>query len=357
LVGGTKQRGWQRPEHSGTAQALLKRLLRRVSSKNLHFDSWPAFRLGSVNSLRYAPRMSASAVDFRSWEIPRLATFHDGPGGLVYLRVATPLANAELFLQGAHITRFQPAGIAPVLFLSSASQFAPGKPIRGGVPVVFPWFGGRAGHPEAPAHGFARTLPWQIETLSSTDWRTVSVVLRLEASATTRELWPHDFVLRHHVTIGTQLEMMLEVENTSSTPFQFEEALHTYLVSDVRTIAVTGLADTAYIDKVDGVERKQQDSAPVRILRETDRVYLNTRTACQFDDPDLGRRIVVTKTGSDTTVLWNPWIAKAKAMTDFGDHEWPGMVCIETANAADNAINLAPGATHRMTATIAVERL
>ena len=242
--------------------------------------------------------------------------------------------------------------------MSAASHFARAKPIRGGVPVIFPWFGGRAGHPEAPAHGFARTLPWQIEALSSSDGRTVSVVLRLEGNDTTRALWPHDFVLRHRVSIGAQLEMMLEVQNISSAPFQFEEALHTYLaVSDVRTIAVTGLADTTYLDKVDSAQRKQQDSAPVRIIGETDRVYLNTRAACQFDDPGLQRRIVVTKTGSDTTVLWNPWIAKAKAMADFGNDEWSEMVCIETANAADNAITLAPGATHRMTATIAVERL
>jgi D-hexose-6-phosphate mutarotase len=347
-----------KPERSGTAQMPLKRGPRRVSSKNPQFDLEPAFKLGQVNSLRYAPRMSASAADFRAWEIPRLATFHDEPGGLVCLRVATPLASAELFLHGAHLTRFQPEGTAPVLFLSSASHFTPNKPIRGGVPVIFPWFGGRAGHSEAPAHGFARTLPWQIEALSSADWHTVSVVLRLEASDATRALWPHDFVLRHRVNIGSQLEMILEVENTSSAPFQFEEALHTYLaVSDVRTIALTGLADTAYLDKVDGAQRKQQDSAPVRIVGETDRVYLNTRAACQFEDPGDRRRIIVTKTGSDTTVLWNPWIAKAKAMADFGDDEWPGMVCIETANAADNAITLAPAATHRMTATFAIERL
>jgi D-hexose-6-phosphate mutarotase len=302
--------------------------------------------------------MSASSSDFRSWEIPRLATFHDGPGGLVCLRVTTPLARAELFLHGAHVTRFQPAGTAPALFLSSASHFAPDKPIRGGVPVIFPWFGARAGHSEAPAHGFARTLPWQIEALSSADWHTVSVVFRLESNDTTRELWPYDFVLRHRVNIGKQLEMMLEVENTSSEPFHFEEALHTYLaVSDVRTLGVIGLAETAYLDKVDGAQRKRQDSAPVRLVGETDRVYLDTRAACHFDDPGLTRRIIVAKTGSETTVLWNPWIAKAKAMADFGDDEWPGMVCIETANAADNVIDLASGATHRMKATVSVESL
>jgi glucose-6-phosphate 1-epimerase len=302
--------------------------------------------------------MPVSAADFRSWEIPRLATFHDGPGGLVCLRVTTPLARAELFLHGAHVTRFQPIATAEVLFLSAASHFASGKPIRGGVPVIFPWFGSRAGQAEAPAHGFARTLPWQIESLSSADWRTVSVVLSLAANDMTRVLWPHDFVLRHHVNIGSQLEMVLEVENPSSAPFQFEEALHTYLaVSDVRTISVTGLEDTTYLDKVDDAKHKQQDATPIRLVGETDRVYLNTRATCQLDDAAFARRVSVTKTGSDTTVVWNPWTNKAKSMADFGDNEWLGMVCIETANASDNAITLAPGATHRMTATVAVDRL
>ena len=57
---------------------------------------------------------------------------------------------------------------------------------------------------------------------------------------------------------------------------------------------------------------------------------------------------------SASTVVWNPWTAKAKAMADFGDDEWPGMLCIETANAADNTVTLAPGARHTMRATVAV---
>jgi glucose-6-phosphate 1-epimerase len=42
-------------------------------------------------------------------------------------------------------------------------------------------------------------------------------------------------------------------------------------------------------------------------------------------------------------------------MADFGDDEWPGMICIETANAADNAVTVPPHASHTMTATISVE--
>lgn len=297
--------------------------------------------------------MPASAADFQHWEIPHRATFEDAPGGLVRLRVSTPLCEAEVYLHGAHVSRFQLVGGEPLLFLSAASHFAPGKPIRGGVPVIFPWFGPRAGGPDSPAHGFARTLPWDVEALAADDLGTVSLILRLAADETTRAHWPHDFVLRHKITLGAQLDMQLEVENTSGEPFQYEEALHTYLsVADVREAGITGLEDAAYLDKVDALMRKRQTAGPIRITGETDRVYLNTRTTCVLNDPKLERRITVEKSGSDTTVVWNPWIAKAKAMADFGDDEWPAMMCIETANVGESGITLAPGAVHTMRATI-----
>ena len=297
--------------------------------------------------------MNPSASDFRRWEIPGVVTFSDTPGGLVRIDITTALSKAEVYLQGAHVTLFQPAGSGPLLFLSARSHFSPGKPIRGGVPVIFPWFGPHPSNAKLPAHGFARTLPWEVESLACDDGATVHLVLALAAGDATRLLWPHDFILRHHIVIGAQLGMALEVTNTSAQPFSFEEALHTYLaVSDVRQVAVTGLGETPYLDKVDAARLKLQDAAPIRITGETDRVYLNTRTTCTVADPGMGRSIHVEKSGSETTVLWNPWTAKAAAMADFGDDEWPGMICIETANAAENAVTLAPGASHTMRATV-----
>jgi len=295
--------------------------------------------------------------DLRRWEIPEVAHFHEGPDGLVFLEIQTPLATARVFLQGAHVTHFQPANERPVLFMSGSSIYATGKPIRGGVPVIFPWFGPRAGFPDAPAHGFARVRPWHVEQLFQASSGEVTLVLRLDSDERTRAEWPHDFILRHTITVGTTLNMALSVENRSSEPFAFEEALHTYLVvEDVREVSITGLSGTDYLDKVDSFRRKTQDPTPIRITGETDRVYLNTETTCVADDPKAQRRLRVEKKGSATTVVWNPWIAKAAALPDFGNDEWPGMLCIETANAAENAVTLAPGDTHEMSARIAVER-
>jgi glucose-6-phosphate 1-epimerase len=149
--------------------------------------------------------------------------------------------------------------------------------------------------------------------------------------------------------------MTFEVENRDATPFTYEAALHTYFhVSDAREVEVTGLEGVEFIDKVDAGTRKQQGAEPLRFTGETDRVFVQTTAPVTLHDPGMKRRIVVEKTGSLTTVVWNPWIAKSAAMADFGDDEWPGMVCIETANAGENAVTLAPGAVHLMSTLISV---
>lgn len=142
--------------------------------------------------------------------------------------------QGHVYLHGAHVTHYRPAGQRPLLFLSERSRFATGKAIRGGVPVIFPWFGARAGHSEAPDHGFARTREWAVESVEPASDGSVAVTLALEADDATRPTWPHEFRVRHRVVFGERLEMTLEVENRSGHAFDFEEALHTYvLVGDV----------------------------------------------------------------------------------------------------------------------------
>jgi glucose-6-phosphate 1-epimerase len=282
--------------------------------------------------------------------------FEAGSGGFVRALVSTPSAEGHVYLHGAHVTHYQPAGAPPVLFMSSRSQFVPGKPIRGGVPVIFPWFGPRAGHPTSPEHGFARVAEWSVESVERSLDGAVTLVFQLDSTDATRALWPYDFRLRHRVVIGPRLELELEVENRSREAFVFEEALHTYLrVGDVREATVSGLAGTTYIDKNDAMKRKLQADEPLRLSGATDRVFPATRGPCAVDDPVLDRRLVIEKMRSATTVLWNPWREKAAAMADLGGDAWPSMLCVETANAADDAVRLAPGECHQMTAVVAAE--
>jgi len=283
-----------------------------------------------------------------------VVTFWSYPSGLVLANIAAPEGSALLFLQGGHVVSFEPGRLRPVLFTSAHSQFAPGKAIRGGVPVIFPWFGPHPTRADLPAHGFARTLPWHLATILPPTAEGAGLTLTLHSSDETRGLWPHDFALHYTVLVGRTLDLSLEVHNTGDAPFTFEEALHTYLsVRDVRQISVEGLDGREYLDKVDEGRRKTQ-SGPITITGETDRVYLNTPDTVTVDDADARRRIVVSKENSATTVVWNPWVEKAKRLVDFGDDEWPRMICIETANAAENAVILPPGGRHILRARVEV---
>ena len=285
-----------------------------------------------------------------------LVVVEAGAGGLARARVSGARADGEVYLHGAHVTRWQPHGSAPVLFLSERATYAPGKAIRGGVPLIFPWFGPHPVDPRAPAHGFVRSRPWRLVTSGPGADGAVVIELALDDDETTRALWPSAFRLRYRVTVAQTLTLALEVTNTSPATFTFETALHSYLaVGDVHDVAITGLADTPYIDKVEAMTRKRHGGEPLRLTGETDRVFLGTRARCVVTDPVLGRRIVLDKAGSATTVVWNPWATKAAEIADLAPDDWRHMVCVETANAADDAITLAPGARHVTSATIRLE--
>jgi glucose-6-phosphate 1-epimerase len=288
--------------------------------------------------------------------LPDGVTLEPGLGGLSKVLVSTPLATAEVYLHGAHVTRYQPAGQPPVLFLSGKSKFEPGKAIRGGVPICFPWFGPLEGHPKAPAHGFARTSPWVLSTAMRSADGTVTLTLSMSRAEDAASDWPHAFAAEYAVTIGPSLTTALTVHHVRGEPFLYEAALHTYLVvGDVRQATVHGLENTPWRDKVLGRELAGIDG-PIRFVGETDRVYLDTTAPVTVDDPALNRRLVVAKGGSMSTVVWNPWVAKAAAMADFGDDEWPGMLCVETANIGAAAVTLGPGQSHTTTATVTASR-
>ncbi len=291
--------------------------------------------------------------------IPGAVRFDHGEGGLIRATLSHHGAEAQVYSHGAHVTHYQPAGGEPVLFLSEASRFSADQPIRGGVPICFPWFAQHTDQPDLPMHGFARHTAWKIQDVSRDDngvW--IDYVLR--DSGRTRELWPHAFVANYRVTLGDALSLALRIKHRGvpdSDPFAFEAALHSYFaVNDVRETDIAGLHGATYIDKTDEFKRKSQDG-DVTFTQETDRIYLDTRSTCAVHDAKNDRKIAIDKTGSDTTVVWNPWVNKAAAMADFGDAEWPNMVCVETCNVADHRVTLRPGQTHEMSATIRVESI
>jgi len=287
------------------------------------------------------------------FELPGTAQVVEGNGGLSKVRITCPEAVGEMYLHGAHVTSWKPVGGEEVLFLSSQSRWAQGHAIRGGVPVCFPWFGGKADDPTAPAHGFVRTRAWQLESIAQVGGA-VTVSMFTESDEGTKRWWPAEFRLVHRATFGSELSLELVVTNTGGTSLRFEEALHAYhRVGNIEKTRVRGLDTVHYFDKTDS-NRKKMQHGEIVIVSETDRVYLDTRDPIELEDPVLRRRTRVTKEYSRTTVVWNPWVQKAHSLSDFADDEWMQMICIESSNVSDFAVDLAPGQQHKMKALVRV---
>lgn len=288
--------------------------------------------------------MALSAAQLNdSFGIRDQVIFREGAGGLTMIEVHNPQASATLALQGAHLLTWAPKGQPPVIWLSTDARFAPGKSIRGGVPICWPWFGAHESEKGFPAHGYARTVEWQVVAAEALASGATRLRFRLESNEATATLWPHDTPCEYQVTIGTALELELLTRNQSSAPVTIGQALHTYFaISDINSVKVEGLDGCPYLDKVDGFKRKQQSGA-VTFSGETDRIYLDSTADCIIDDPQLERRIRINKRNSASTVVWNPWIEKAGQMGDLGERSYLGMVCVESANAADDVVTIPAG--------------
>ena len=277
--------------------------------------------------------------------------FVDSGAGLPVADIQTPHASARVALQGAQVLAWQPAGQQPVLWVSKATVYEPGKGVRGGVPVCWPWFGAREG---LPAHGFVRTRLWTVRETAQDAAGQVVLRLGMVDDASTRALWGFAFDLELVVTVGQTLCMALVTRNTGTAAFTLTDALHTYFqVGDIAQTAVQGLDGCTYLDKL-------QDFAPARqtgaldFTGETDRIYVNTRADCLIEDKAWGRRIRVAKQGSASTVAWNPWSEREKAFADMAAGEHREMLCVETCNAGPDQVTLAPGQSHTLSAFISM---
>ncbi|MDD5300849.1 MAG: D-hexose-6-phosphate mutarotase [Gallionella sp.] len=285
--------------------------------------------------------------------------FRKDAGGLIVAEISNPQATASLCLQGAHLMAWQPKSQSlPVVWLSRDAKLAAGKSIRGGVPVCWPWFGAHAAESGFPAHGYARTVPWQVIESGTEPNGATRLTLRLLENEKTRAQWPHDARLELTVIVGETLRMELSTENTGESDFVISEALHTYFkISDIGAVRVSGLAGCDYWDKVGGSALNKQNGA-ISFTSETDRVYIDTAAECVIEDDQLKRRIRVAKSGSLSTVVWTPWTAKADRMGDMGQPDgWREMLCVESANAFENAVKVTAGAKHTLIVEYRAESL
>jgi len=299
--------------------------------------------------------MTANKTEIKTkGETPGRVSFLDGQGELPMLEVTTAWSTAEIYLQGAHVTRFRKNSEPPVLFVSQCSRFSEGQPIRGGIPIVLPWFGPRE---SLGQHGFARVKTWELKEFVPAPDGSVSVRFCLPDCPEASSFPP--FSADYIVTVSDALTLQLEVKNKANDELLvFENCLHTYFeVSDISSISISGLKGATYLDKVANFAQKTETAEAIRIASEVDRIYLNTADPVEIRDQNLSRTIRIEKKGSLSTVVWNPWIARAQQMPDFANDEYQRMVCVESGNVSSNEISLPPGETSILTVKISSQAM
>lgn len=285
------------------------------------------------------------------FQIPGRVSLREGHGGLPKLALTSEWSTAEVYPHGAHVTDFRRHGEPPVLFMSQCSQYAAGRPIRGGIPIILPWFGSRKGE---GTHGFARLVEWELHEASTVPEGGVSLRFGLPNLGG----WP-PFLANYIVTITDRLSLELILTNVSpDAECLVETCLHTYFqVGEISAVSIEGLEGLPYLDELENFAEKPGEAEAVRIAGEVDRIYLDTAAAVRIRDERLRRTIRVEKDGAASTVVWNPWVAKSRAMADFGDEEYHQMVCVESGNVKRNRLALAPGKSSALKLLLSAEPL
>ncbi len=275
---------------------------------------------------------------------------------LIYLTVSNKFADAQICLYGAHVMSFRPHRSEEILWMSPDSNFQVRQPIRGGIPVCFPWFGPHKTDPHKPQHGFGRLMYWDVtETSVKTSGETL-IRLQLCASEETKVFWPHNFCAELTVVVGQTLEVSLKVTNQSLELFDYTCALHSYYnISSIENIVITGLQGASYHSQLEPGEFVQE-SANIEIQKAETRHYHNTVATCTIEDSSFKSRIRIAKEGSKITTVWNPGKEACATITDMPDDGYLRFVCVEAVNAFDDVIRLAPNESHTTSAMIGLEK-
>ena len=279
---------------------------------------------------------------------------------LLAINIHNRTAEATVFLQGAQLSQYQRHKERPVIWLSPECEYKIGSPLRGGIPVCWPWFGALDRNPESiqqqvvsggdQAHGFVRQLEWEVDYIKAISPDETQLQMSLTLDST--DLWPFACKLTMKFTIGAQLTLSLEVQNIDAQSFVFSSALHSYFaVGGVGEAKIRGLNDKPFIDALHdwGVFTQQSD---IVFDREIDRIYETNGSDIQVIDNEWQRQISIVSKSSANAVVWNPWVEKSKALSQFNDLDYRKMLCVESANVGNDSVKLQPDECYIQTVDI-----
>ena len=286
----------------------------------------------------------------KSFELDNTLRVITTENNLLKLIITNEHCEAEIYLHGGHLTHYQPKGEKALIFNAKESKITPPKSVHAGIPICWPWFGPHPSDQDKPQHGFARDSVWEIKSTKRLPSQETEIILTLQDSPYSRILFDFSFELELTFRLGTACSVSLKTINTDKKSFTITQALHSYFaISDLRNIKIEGVRETPFIDYTDE-KREKTESLALSIDRETNRVYIPTVKSCIIHDSGLKRKIVVTKEGSNSTTIWNPW--RENKIHDLPDESYRRFVCIESTNALEDKVILAPDKTHTITQII-----
>ena len=273
--------------------------------------------------------------------------FSEGCSGLARAELCYQEARLELYLQGAHVTRYQPATNHEVLWMSHTAVYATGKALRGGIPLCWPWFGAHPENPDRPQHGYARSSLFSVRSTSA-DAQSTSIILALDPAAAPYPEWRDRAQLEVEFRLSDSLWMEMRTSNVADSALTLSNAWHTYFsISGRDRVTLPAVTGLTYLDKSQRYRQLVQTDAIV-IRGEVDRVYLAPPVEIELLDAARRTSTSISTWGSRNLVVWNPGEANAKTMADFDDRGFEQMLCIEPANALDQSVQVKPGECHRL---------
>jgi glucose-6-phosphate 1-epimerase len=267
------------------------------------------------------------------------------PSGQNLLHINNTASSAIISLFGGQLVSWVPSDQKEVIYLSELAIFDGETPIRGGVPICWPWFGNEENR---QAHGFVRNMVWEVAQIVD-ESNYSKVVLNCVHNHPEFE----GLLLSILYEIGETLSIQLITHNVSQIAFTITEALHTYLkVSNIANINVGGLSNTRYFDKLTA-KFHTETSTKFQFSQETDRIYSTSSSQIVYD---LDRKLIIEKEGSADTVVWNPWTERSKAIKDLDSNSYYDFLCIEAANIL-NPIVINSQQQHVISQRISVESI
>ena len=280
--------------------------------------------------------------------MPQAITFVDSSnvidgssGNLPLIRVENSLGCALIALQGAQVLSFQPKNAQEMLWISPKANFAPGIPLRGGIPLSIPWFAFH--NDDLPVHGFVRTESWTLASQGTADDESTWLELELKDSAQTRAWWGGPFRIVHTIRVGRELRLELAIHNDSPAPVRLESVWHSYFaIGAIDKVGIMGL------DGCPGIDKNRDRSrfvhyGKLRVQGPTDLIFPRV-PAIQVLERSQGA--IQVASSCQGAVVCNHWNMDS-LIDDLGEGSHCHFVCLERGDLDETAIDLAGNSVHR----------